>query len=266
MGDVLKEFGIDLGDSPAPASAPSSQPQASEEILPGSVMPPKELGPEMFTVDEMAKETAKPTKKKSSKEMREMSGPTQTEINRARKQMEDAAKAQAKEADKAKKDFEDVQKRKLTEKINRYFHAFPDLLDNIPKLKATASLAETQETLRLIKEEIESMWSMHTLKRYTAMVFSMVEMTVGDGKHLTWIPENLGRPNLVGLTNAMNEPAIQLQIECLLKEIDAEYPIRHSLPIRILNTFGDICHMVHKRNTVLNPLALEKPVATEIPH
>ena len=103
MGDVLREFGIDLGDSPAPASAPSSQPQASEEILPGSVMPPKELGPEMFTVDEMAKETAKPTKKKSSKEMREMSGPTQTEINRARKQMEDAVKAQAKEADKAKR-------------------------------------------------------------------------------------------------------------------------------------------------------------------
>lgn len=163
-------------------------------------------------------------------------------------------KQKLKEEEKHAQDVEEAAKKEPLKKIQRYFDRFPELLERVPKLSKNPGLVEINETLRVIRDEMDCARSLQRLNQYVDYGFMTLENFWGDGSTMTALPER-ARLNLNNLTALYRGGKFQEDLEPILQELDIEYPWlgRQGLLLRALGTLTTIATKVHIFN--INPAA-----------
>ena len=224
-----------------------------------------ELDAAQFTADALAKhdqheqyvkDQVEQSKKDKAKAEREVDKQKNAAEQLLRKTTQATIQKNIKEAEKFEKDLEEAKKKPLILKINKYFSHFPAMAEKFPKLKANASVLELEEILNLIRDELGSVNGINRLHKWLFLATNLVEEWVGDGSHLTFIPEKMGRPNLKGMTHYFSQPEFTQELIPLLQEIDVEYSYltRSPLPMRIVAAISGLMLTTHARNTLRKDL------------
>jgi hypothetical protein len=165
-----------------------------------------------------------------------------------------AQKDTKKEEVKFTQDVEEAQKKDILHKIGLYVTRFPFLSEKIPRPSPKASVIELNAILDLVRTEMDTQRSLAQVSNYAQYGFMFVESVWGNGKAMTFVPEQL-RFDLTGLTQMAAQGAFQAELLPLIMEIDIEYPWigRQSLLVRSMETLSKVLLQVHVYNT--NPAA-----------